>query len=257
MVLVEGTDYTGASAAFEFELNVTMAMNLAAPVLLVLSAHEHRPEQVRGAFNAARQSLHEHEVNRWGVAVNRVDHDTCSVPAIAERLQSSQLRCGSSQRNAACSCRRCTRSRAELQAHMLLGTQESLDREVTGVRVAAMTLPNLLDRLQDGVLLVTPGDRSRRAAGGRDRPLQRPVPSVSGVIVTGGVAPDRASCRSPAAWNRPSPRCCCPTPTPSTPPTASPLTPQIRFGDDRRIAAALGAFESPRRHHGPDRPGWH
>ena len=35
VVLVEGTDYTGASAAFEFELNVTMALNLAAPVLMV------------------------------------------------------------------------------------------------------------------------------------------------------------------------------------------------------------------------------
>ena len=37
VVLVEGTDYTGASAAFEFELNVTMALNLAAPVLLSVS----------------------------------------------------------------------------------------------------------------------------------------------------------------------------------------------------------------------------
>ena len=45
----------------------------------------------------------------------------------------------------------------DLQATILLGGPDSLDREVTGVRVAAMTLPNLLDRLQDGVLLVTLG----------------------------------------------------------------------------------------------------
>ena len=38
---------TGASAAFEFELNVTMALEPGAPVLLVISAHHHRPDQVR------------------------------------------------------------------------------------------------------------------------------------------------------------------------------------------------------------------
>ena len=84
VVLVEGTDYTGASAAFEFELNVTMALNLGAPVLLVISAHGHRPDQVRGALNAARQSLRHNEVNLLGIVVNRVEKH--HMPTISESL---------------------------------------------------------------------------------------------------------------------------------------------------------------------------
>ncbi len=243
VVLVEGTDYTGASAAFEFELNVTMALNLAAPVLMVLSAHHHRPDQVRGALNAARQSLQMHDVNLLGIAVNRVEHEHMqvirdSLHGLAEPVwiipeeRSLQL----PSLHQIC---------AELQAHMLLGTQESLDREVTGVRVAAMTLPNLLDRLQDGVLLVTPGDRSDVLLAAVTARFSDRVPSVSGVIVTGGVEPDpRILSFARGLESAVTPLLLATTDTFETAHKIATLTPQIRFGDNRRIAAALGLFES-------------
>ena len=154
VVLVEGTDYTGASAAFEFELNVTMALNLAAPVLMVLSAHHHRPDQVRGALNAARQSLRHNEVNLLGIVVNRVEKHHVDDFGVTGRPQRAGLGGpGGAQPAAALTAPDLRR----LTSHHPAGRSRLLDREVTGVRVAAMTLPNLLDRLQDGVLLVTPG----------------------------------------------------------------------------------------------------
>lgn len=139
VVLVEGTDYTGASAAFEFELNVTMALNLGAPVLLVISAHHHRPDQVRGAVYAARESLQEHEVNLLGVAVNRVEHD--HLDTIRDSLKDLQEPVWIIPEEKTLQLPSLHQISAELQAHLLLGNQESLDREVTGVRVAAMTFP--------------------------------------------------------------------------------------------------------------------
>ncbi|MFN8184362.1 MAG: phosphate acetyltransferase [Candidatus Nanopelagicales bacterium] len=243
VVLVEGTDYTGASAAFEFELNVTMALNLGAPVLMVVSAHHHRPEQVRGAVHAARESLRTHEANLLGIAVNRIERDhletiTASVADLPEPMwiipEERSLQLPSLHQIG-----------AELQAHLLLGTQESLDREVTGVRVAAMTLPNLFDRLQDGVLLVTPGDRSDVLLAAVTARFSDRVPSISGVIVTGGVEPDpRILSFARGLESAVTPLLMSDTDTYETAHRIATLTPQIRFGDDRRIAAALGLFEA-------------
>ncbi len=243
VVLVEGTDYTGASAAFEFELNVTMALNLAAPVLMVLSAHNHRPEQVRGALNAARQSLQEHDVNLLAIAVNRVEPPYVdvigeSLAGLAEPVwiipEERSLQLPSLRQ--ICS---------ELQAHLLLGTPESLDREVTGVRVAAMTLPNLLDRLHNGVLLVTPGDRSDILLAAVTARFSDKVPSISGVVVTGGVDPDpRILSFARGLESAVTPLLASEQDTFDTARHIATINPQIRYGDERRIAAALGLFES-------------
>ncbi|MEI2643829.1 MAG: phosphate acetyltransferase [Candidatus Nanopelagicales bacterium] len=243
VVLVEGTDYTGASAAFEFELNVTMALNLAAPVLLVISAHGHRPDQVRGAVNAARDSVRGHEVNLLGIAVNRVEaNQTEAIRAVLDPLdqpvwiipEEPTLQLPSLHQ-----------IYSELKATLLIGTQESLDREVTGVRVAAMTLPNLLDRLQDGVLLVTPGDRADVLLTALTARFSDRVPSISGVIVTGGVEPDvRVLSFARGLDSAVTPLLLAPSDTFETAYRIANLTPQIRFGDDRRIAAALGLFET-------------
>lgn len=243
VVLVEGTDYTGASAAFEFELNVTMALNLAAPILLVVSAHGHRAEQVHGALNAARESLQTHEVNLLGIAVNRVEHG--HMQAMAASLAGAAEPVWILPEEPSLQLPSLHQISSELNAKLLIGTQESLDREVTGVRVAAMSLANLLDRLQDGVLLVTPGDRADVLLAAMTARYSDRVPSISGVIVTGGVAPDpRVMEFARGLDSTVTPLLMAQSDTFETAYRIANLTPQIRYGDDRRIAAALGVFES-------------
>ncbi len=243
VVLVEGTDYTGASAAFEFDLNVTMALNLAAPVLMVISAHHHRPEQVRGAVHAASEFVRDRDVSLLGVAVNRVEAG--HLATIEESLSEmpEQVWILPEERNLQLPSLH--QIGAELQAHLLLGSRESLDREVTGVRVAAMTLPNLFDRLQNGVLLVTPGDRSDVLLAALTARFSDQVPSISGVIVTGGVEPDPQIMSFARGMDSAvTPLLMSDSDTYETAHRIATLTPQIRFGDDRRIAAALGLFEA-------------
>jgi phosphate acetyltransferase len=243
VVLVEGTDYTGASAAFEFELNLTVALNLAASVLLVLSAHDHRTDQVRGALNAARQSLHGHEVNLLGIAVNRVEPD--SIDEVRESLEGTDVPVWIMLEDRSLQLPSLHQVCAELSADLLLGTQESLDREVAGVRVAAMTLPNLLDRLQNGVLLVTPSDRSDVIIAAVTARFTDQVPSISGVLLTGGEEPDpRILAFARGLGPAVTPLLLAQTDTFETAHRIAALTPQIRYGDERRIAAALGIFES-------------
>ena len=57
-----------------------------------------------------------------------------------------------------------------------------------------MTLPNLLDRLHDGALLITPGDRLDVLLAALFAHALGTLPSVAGIVLTGGLRPPDGSC---------------------------------------------------------------
>ena len=75
------------------------------------------------------------------------------------------------------------------EGEVIAGDPELLGREAIGFVVAAMTLPNLLERLSDGVVVITPGDRADVLLGVLLATASGTLPAVSGVILTGGLRP--------------------------------------------------------------------
>ena len=76
-----------------------------------------------------------------------------------------------------------------LGAEMLHGDAQRLDREVLHYKVAAMELPHFLDHLEEGSLVITPGDRSDIMIGTLVADAATSYPGVAGVILTGGFKP--------------------------------------------------------------------
>ena len=67
------------------------------------------------------------------------------------------------------------------------GDEALLAREVPAIVIAAMTMPNVLDRLSDGALVVTPGDRPEVVLGVLTAHLSSSFPQVSGIVLNGGL----------------------------------------------------------------------
>ena len=165
-VVVVGSDYTDVGAPTEFSFNARVAANLGAPVLLVRQrararprgAAHHRPSwrsaELRGPprhpVRGRRQPRRRGDSRRGRSTRSPV----AGVPAFAlpdEPLLSAPSvgRPDAGLRAAGWSAARigCSRGRP------------------TGLVVAAMTLPNVLDRLFDGAVVVTPGDRPEVVLG--------------------------------------------------------------------------------------------
>ena len=70
---------------------------------------------------------------------------------------------------------------------LLSGDEALLTREVPGQVIAAMTLPNVLDRLFEGALVVTPGDRPEIVLGVLTAHVSANFPQMSGIVLTGGL----------------------------------------------------------------------
>ena len=189
VVIVEGSDFTGASAAFEFELNAEIAENLAAATVVVLSAAHHSAEQVSAAVTAARSSLAQHRVTLFGLVINRVsstERDSIA-SAVAQPdgtpvwlLPEEPGLDRPSLRDIA----------AAVGAEQIVGEPEVLARGIAGNVIGAMTLPHLMERITPDTLIITPGDRADVLLLAQASRLETSLPAIAGVLLTGGYAPD-------------------------------------------------------------------
>ncbi len=191
LVVIEGTDYTGASAAFEFALNAELASHMGATTVLVEPAHEHTVEQVRGAISAGITSLADRNIAVAAVIINRVAPDIWDeMQQLARSVDEYPVRLIPSDPSLS---RPSLREVAEATgASLLLGSPEDLGREITTTKVAAMTLPHFLERLETGSLVIVPGDRADVFLAAMATPFAASgFPTVAGMLLTGGLHPRR------------------------------------------------------------------
>lgn len=243
VVLVEGTDYAGASAAFEFDLNARLAANLGAPVVLVLRGHGHRAEQVHGAALAALGSLAEQDATPAAIIVNRVDAEQAD--AIAAKLADLPVPVWLLPEEPRMAHPTMRQTAAMLDAEVLMGNDDTLGQDVVGVKVAAMTVPHLLGHLHEGVLLITSGDRADVLLAASATQHSDASDRVSGVLMTGGVRPEPAVLDLLAALpGPPMPLLLTSEDTYTTAATVADMRPLTTLSDSRRIALSLGLFET-------------
>ncbi|WP_026533267.1 phosphate acetyltransferase [Arthrobacter sp. H41] len=189
VVIVEGTDLSGNDAAVEFDLNARLANNLGAMVLAVVSAKGMSVAEAADTVDVARRELDSAKVSLLAMMVNRAADDAAGEIA-------SQVRPGRSGRPvyvipelAELSQPTISEVSAELGARQIAGSS-NLERDVTSVRVAAMNVGNFLHLLTDGALVIVPGDRADVHVATLASSFSPEFPVPSGMILTGGLAPD-------------------------------------------------------------------
>jgi len=199
-VVVVGTDYTDVAGPTELAFNARIAANLGAPVLLVVSGRERSPEAIANLIEVSVSELRSNHAQPIAVIANRC------LPASIEdvRAQLSALSSDDTGRGAAPSGTlpgwaipedpflNAPTVAALMEAvggELALGDPELLGREVLDVLVGAMSLEHLLDKLVDGAVVITPGDRSDILIGLLAAQQARNFPSLAGIILNGGFYP--------------------------------------------------------------------
>lgn len=192
-VLVIGTDFRAAGAANEPALNAQLAAHLSAAAIVVVDGRAGTDaEEVATAAALARSVLIEHGAPVLGLVANRVPEERMeTVRTAMERLRlepeeiisvmpwSPQIEAPSVEQVLdAC------------DARLISGDPNRLDDQALSFTVAAMTLPRVLGGLQTGGFVLAPGDRSDILVGVLMAHRANTFPRLSGVALTGGVAPD-------------------------------------------------------------------
>ncbi|MEY9864137.1 phosphate acetyltransferase [Catenulispora sp. GAS73] len=217
-VVVVGSDFTDAANTTEFGFNANVAANLALPVLLVVGGMERTPQDVAAVVRVSRQELTRLHATELAVIVNRVEpgeedavrREVATVfgpAAFGEQTPNSAIPNSATPSTA-------TPSTTDQAANPLVftipevpgltaptirdlaraaggrlisGDEALLDREAASLVVAAMSLPNVLDRLTEGVAIIAPGDRTAGLVPGLLAAHEAAnFPALSGVFLTGG-----------------------------------------------------------------------
>ncbi|TVU55248.1 MAG: phosphate acetyltransferase [Arthrospira sp. PLM2.Bin9] len=246
-VVCEGTDFTDIASAFEFDFNVRFANHLGCPILIVASGSGKTPNQLMSAVLAEREAFIEEGCTIAATVVNRVDNH--NVPAIIEQVKTlwkfpdplfvipeEPILAKPTVAEIA----------QKLGGKQIYGASDDrLNREVFDLRVAAMQVPNFLKYLQEGSLIITPGDRSDIILACLAAATSENYPNIAGIILSGGLAlPTTIQTLIDGCRNWTVPIITVNTDTYETAMNVDRVHGAITPDNDRKIASALGLFET-------------
>ncbi|MFD0365361.1 phosphate acetyltransferase [Nocardia sp. GCM10030253] len=192
-VVVVGSDYTDVASPSELRFNARIAVNLGAPVLLVVRGSGRTPEEVRHLTELCASELALEHAQLVAIIANRCDPTQLDKVCTALRgfdvpswtLPEVPLLISPTMAEL------CT----AIDGEMYSGDPELLQREALQIMVGGMTAEHILERLVDGVVVIAPGDRSDVLLSVVNAHEAEGFPSLSGIIMNGGMLPHPAVAR--------------------------------------------------------------
>ncbi|MBO0856440.1 MAG: AAA family ATPase, partial [Nocardia sp.] len=189
-VVIVGTDYTDIAGPSELRYNARIAANLGAPVLLVVRGAGRDPDEVVEITRVCEAELAREHAQLTAVIANRCDpgeleavekalavlgHPAWTLPEVPLLTAPTM--------HELCEA---------IEGEVYSGDPELLQREALRVMVGGMTAEHILERLADGVAVIVPGDRSDVLLALVNAHEAEGFPSLSGIIMNGGMLPEPA-----------------------------------------------------------------
>jgi phosphate acetyltransferase len=189
-VIVIGSDYTGVFNPTALTFDARVAANLGAPVLLALNGHDRNTESITQIAQRCLTELGAAHARCAAIIANRCDPehldeiraalDTTGVPSFS--LPEVPLLAAPTMAELC----------EALDGTLYSGDPELLRREALSMMVGGMNAEHILERLTEGQVVIVPADRSEVLLALVTAHQARGFPSLSGIILNGGLLPHPA-----------------------------------------------------------------
>lgn len=189
-VLCVGSDYKTGDPLFEFDFNADVANNLNCLLMPVIQGGERNNTEIIDTLFSVKHAVRENGCDLLATVINsvapsqvdalraRFTHDpNSSFPVYIVPSEPSLERpsIGDIARS--------------LDAKLLAASDETLNLEVHNYKVAAMLVPDFLDYLEKGDLIISPGDRSDIILACLMAYHSKNYPQIAGLLLTGEQEP--------------------------------------------------------------------
>jgi len=183
-VVIVGSDYTDITSPAELSVNARIAVNLGAPVLLVVRAKGRSSDDVAHLVEVCLAELAEQHAHTAAVVANRCEPS--QVQAVTKALARFTPRTYVLPDEPLLVAPTVADLQHAVNGKLLSGDPALMAREVMGVVVAGMIAEHVLERLSEAVAVITPGDRSDVVLAVASAHAAEGFPSLSCVILNGG-----------------------------------------------------------------------
>jgi phosphate acetyltransferase len=184
-VLIVGSDYTDIATPSELSMNARIAVNLGAPVVLAVKAKNRTPEQVAQVVELCLAELAAQHAHTAAVVANRCD--PARMTAVAEALRALGPPSYVLPEEPLLVAPSVAELQTALDGTVIRGDPALLIRDVMDVLVAGMAAEHVLERLTEGVAVITPGDRSDVVLAVVSAHAAEGFPTLSCIILNGGL----------------------------------------------------------------------
>ncbi|MFA5179713.1 MAG: phosphate acetyltransferase [Syntrophales bacterium] len=241
--IVEGTDYMGQGAIFEFDANILIPKNLGIPVIMVVSAEVKTSEAVAKFTLAAYEGFKNGNVEVLAVLINRAREDRLQeITAAIRNYLPQPIILSVIPEMSKLNSPTFREVHNSLGAKALFGINRH-DNPVDHTIVGAMQLHHFLDHLKDNTLIVTPGDRSDIIIGALQANLSRHYPHLAGIMLTGGFEPEPAVSKLIEGLQTVAPISVVPSGTYDTANQVGSIRSEIYADNIRKVELAIHTFE--------------
>lgn len=183
VVVIVGSDYTDVTRPAELSTNARIAVNLGAPLLLTVSGKGRTAAEIASVIDVCLAELDAQHAHTAAVVANRCD--PTGLTDIAAALRRFAQRSYVLPEEPLLSAPTVAELEKAVGATPVSGEESLREREVTGVLVAGMTADHVLERLRDGMAVITPGDRSDVVLAVASAHAAEGFPSLSCIVLNG------------------------------------------------------------------------
>jgi len=195
IILCAGTDFRSAGAAIEFDFNIDVANNLGCFIIPVVRGQGRNVKQVLAATLSFHKLLEERDSDILATIINRVNPNF--IEEIKQALVSTRI---SEQKSptyvlpevASLSKPTVGDISRALDTKHVYSSAESLNREVDNFKIAAMSIADYLNHIEQGSFIITPGDRVDIILSTLMSYSSSTYPQVSGILLTGNIKPSQS-----------------------------------------------------------------
>jgi len=186
VVVVDGPDHTGVVGTRDIELDAMLIGDLGTPVMAIVKGTGRGTSAVADAVGVAHDRLADIGATHLGTIVNRVDPDL--LEEVRAAVADAAVPVGLIPEDPLLAVPTVAEVFEAIGAERVPTNDTPIDdeRAVTGIAVGAMSMPNMIDRLRDGTLLLTPADRTALVLAALVADVTPSLPSVAGIVLTGG-----------------------------------------------------------------------
>jgi phosphate acetyltransferase len=188
-VLCEGLNRAEFNAIFDFDVNLDIAKNLQVPFISVLNAKDKSARELFDIIKIEDDCVCESSCSLFGTFINRLSEDTYKelmhlkeqklsakplflIPEIIQLDKPTLYELG-----------------IYMNAKLLYGKEDDLNKIVNRAIVASMRVENYLDHIQDGDLIIVSGDRSDIILGSLAAIYSHEFAHISAIVLSGGIQP--------------------------------------------------------------------
>jgi phosphate acetyltransferase len=188
-VLIEGYPRNVFASIFDFDINLKIARNLGTVFIPVLNAKGKSSQEIINEIQIISEAVHSEGCTLLATFVNRCDQEVLDnvkdhihserkdeqvylLPALKE-LDTPNL----------------AQAIKVLHAEMIVGNTEQLEHLVYGNKIAAMGIENYLSHINNGDLVIVPGDRIDIILASLFSFYAKNHPNIAGMILSGGITP--------------------------------------------------------------------